>query len=70
MISDKEALDLYEAATGDSILGMDAEETHETIESVRAVREATQEEAAMSAILHWGHDEDWTRAICHKIKTA
>ena len=70
MISDKEAIDLYEATTGDTILGWDDEEVHEIIDSVRRVREAQSEEEAMSAILYWGHHEDWTRAIVHRIKSA
>ncbi len=69
-MTDKEAIDLYERATDSSIDGLDDTEIHDRIDGVRRVREATSEVEAVSAILHWGHDEDWTMNICARIKGA
>jgi len=69
-MSDKEALDLYVSATDEEVDCDDAELVHEIVDSVRKVRVASGEEEAMSAILWWGHSEDWTRRIVNKIRKA
>ena len=70
MLTEKEAIDLYEQTTGDNLDGCDEEEAHEIVESVRRVREAKSDEVAVSAILWMGHNEDWTRTIVDKIQRA
>ena len=57
------ALDIYEEVTGGSVAGMDDEEIHLIVETVRSVRQARSKEAALSACLWMGHSEEWTDAF-------
>jgi len=63
MISDKKALDLFELATGSRIEEMPDEELHLVIDSVRAVRAASSEAEAVSALGWMGHGQEWTIAV-------
>jgi hypothetical protein len=67
-MSDRECILLYERATGESIDGLDDPEIHAICDDVRRVRKAQSEEEAISAVLYWGHDEDWTRVAVKELR--
>ena len=68
MISDKQALDLYQEAAEGSLTNMDEEEKHLVVDSVRRVRSATSVEEAVSAILWMGGNEQETARLVSEMR--
>jgi len=63
MVSDKQALDLYEKATHEDTSGLDDEEMYLVVDSVRSVRSAQTDAEALSAVLWMGHGEEESTEI-------
>ena len=63
MVSDKQALDLYEKGHTRRPSGLDDEEMYLVVDSVRSVRSAQTDAEALSAVLWMGHGEEESTEI-------